>query len=70
MEAVETNGSPNTRAIFPKRDEEKQFFQTSHQNGLLPELYFPLKERRERGDILVLYGGDCDNRRVGGRQES
>lgn len=54
---------------FQNADEEKQFFQPSHQNGLQSELYFPLKKRRARGDILVLYGGPVITGRWGQTRE-
>lgn len=48
---------------FQNANEEKQFFWPSHQNALQSKLYSLCEKKASEREILVLYGGVCDNRR-------
>lgn len=61
-------GPKTPEQYFQNANEEKQFFQPSHQSRLQTKPYSHFgKKRQGLGEILVLYRSSCDNRRVGGQ---
>lgn len=60
-------GPKTPEQYFQNANEEKQFFQPSHQRRLQTKPYSHFEKRQRWGDISVLYRSSRDNRRVGGQ---